>query len=242
MTDTTMPLQQFAQDLVGEDRDVTALEVLVHSFGVTIQVNGISKHVSMDSFIAALTAGSAQGSSSGNIPGIMLPSNTYYFARSAFRIELSCYYTGGVKNIKYFDKDRPSVIPNIIISHSLERSGSDWNLLSSRYFCTDLPVGLLPATFVNAAKPADRIFRLPFTNTYQDGRMCYGGNSMQSIFRNENLRGLDWYYGYLFETPFNDDLGVNGLEGRLSASSWYEKLADRASEGQGFPYEDLRQS
>lgn len=218
--------------------DLEFLEFKVTPTCVVVKSNGVDKFISLDSFLSALAASSTVGEGD-SIEGVLLPSNTFFFARTVTRIRLSCYYAGGVRNVKYSEFDRPSVVPNIIISHTLVKSGDTWSLSTSRYMTTDLPVSGLPNRFINSASASDRVFGLPFTNTYADGRMCYGGNSMPAAFRGNNLRGLDWYYQYLFETPFNDDLGLSALSNRQSPSLWYQKLATLASEGKPFPYNEL---
>lgn len=240
MTTETLisPLQDVLTSLSSEGFEVDSVDFKIHNYGVVVVINGAEKHISLDSFLAAITSSSSQ-SEDGSIEGVLLPSNTFFFARSATRINLSCYYAEGVRNVKYGSHDRPSVIPNIIVSHVLNKNGQEWVINTTRYFCTDKPVSALPGTFINAAKLDAGIFGLPFSNTYSDNRMCYGGNSMPHVFRNNNLRGLDWYYQYLFETPFNDDLGINGLYSRVTPETWYARLAKLAEEGASFPYKDL---
>lgn len=231
-------LSSFFDTAVSGGADVECLEFKITPYGVVTNVNGIDKYISLDSFLAAIASSSNTGEG-GDLKGVLLPSNTFFFAQSATRINLSCYYAGGVRNIKYAGHDRPSVIPNIIISHSLTNSGGSWTVNSTRYFSTDRSVAGIPHRFINGVSAEEKVYGMPFTNTYSDNRMCYGSNSMPQQFRNENLRGLDWYYQYLFETPFNDDLGVSALGRRQSPADWYGKLARLAEEGQPFPYSDL---
>lgn len=68
--------------------------------------------------------------------------------------------------------------------------------------------------------------------------MCYGRNTMPVRFAEGSLRGFDWYYQYLFESPFNSDLGLYGVSGK-SVNEWFALLAERAANGQTFPYSDL---
>ena len=228
-------------DLADLDRSSYHLECLEFKMTPTCVVvtsNGIDKFISLDSFLSALAASSTSNDGE-NIEGVLLPSNTFFFARTVTRIQLSCYYAGGIRNVKYNSFDRPSVIPNIIVSHSLVKSGDSWSVNVSRYFSTDRPVSGLPNRFINAVSPSDHVFGLPFTNTYSDCHMCFGGNSMPSSFRSNNLRGLDWYYQYLFETPFNDDLGLYAVQNRPQPSAWYHELATLAAEGKPFPYHKL---
>lgn len=218
--------------------DLEALEFKMTSTCVVVKSNGIDKFISLDSFLSALSASSSTGQGE-TLDGVLLPSNTFYFARSLTKIQLSCYYSGGIRNLKYGSWDRPSVIPNIIVSHALTKSGDAWSVATSRYFVTDLPVSGLPNRFINSVSHEEHIFAMCFTNTYSDCRMCYGSNAMPQTFRGNSLRGLDWYYQFLFETPFNDDLGLSPVKDRPSPATWYSKLAALAEEGKPFPYEDL---
>jgi hypothetical protein len=70
--------------------------------------------------------------------------------------------------------------------------------------------------------------------------MCYGGNSMPSHFQDNNLQGLNWYYQFLFESPFNNDLGLRSLKEEVVAQDWFKTLETAAKNNEPFPYEKLR--
>jgi hypothetical protein len=174
------------------------------------------------------------------LEGFNLPSNVFYFAKSGNEIQLSCYYQARKAVIQYYDKKMPIVMPNVIISHVLERTGEKiWRVRSSKYFCTDFSVSRLPRDFINRLDHSNHIFLLPMSNTYDNGNMCYGGNQMISRFSENNLRGLDWYYQYMFESPFNDDLGVYAIRRSMPPKEWYALLSELAKEDKPFPYEKL---
>lgn len=205
---------------------------------VKVVINGADKFISLDTFLEVIDR-SVSAERASRVEDMFLPSNVLYIGRSASKLFINCYYAGGVKNLKYGRYDRPSVVPNIIVSHSLDSKGSEWQVSSTKYFCTDLTPAKLPRRFINGISAPDRIFLLPFTNTYTDGRMCYGGNTMPARFADGNLRGLDWYYQYMFESPFNDDLGIRALSRAPSPSEWYATLAKKAKDGEPFPYDRL---
>ncbi|HET8686720.1 MAG TPA: hypothetical protein VFM18_08655 [Methanosarcina sp.] len=205
---------------------------------VKINVKGVDKYISLDTFLEILDK-SIAANRQVRTEELFLPSNTYYLGRSAGKIMLTCYYAGGVRNVKYFDADRPSVVPNIIVSYLVNTTGDIWKVSSAKYFCTDLPPSRLPRRFITSESHSERIFGIPFSNHYGEGRMCYGNNVMPVSFPNGNLRGLDYYYQFLFTSPFNDDLGVRAVAGH-SVSGWYSKIAKIASEGGSFPYDQLR--
>lgn len=175
--------------------------------------------------------------------GFQLPSNCFYFGRSGNDINLSCYYGERIAEIRHMSKKYTIKTPNIIISHRLVRHNSKtWRMESNRtrYFSTNAKVGNLPKTFIADADHSKHIYLMPFPNTYSEGALCFGGNSMPSQFTDNNLRGLDWYYQVLFESPFNNDLGIRALRDEPSIEGWFQKLADVAKSDAAFPYESIR--
>lgn len=205
---------------------------------VKVKVNGADKYISVDSFLEILDR-SISADRAARTEDMFPPRGMVYFGRTASKTMINCYYPGGVRNIKYGDHDRPSVIPNIIVAHTLVNKPNGLEMEQSKYFCTDLPTSRLPRRFINGINHAERIFLLPFTNTYDGGNMCYGSNTMPRVFADGNLRGLDWYYDYMFESPFNNDLGLRALGDSVSPGTWYRDLARIASEGGEFPYNRL---
>ncbi|MNK27622.1 hypothetical protein D3C87_459840 [compost metagenome] len=176
------------------------------------------------------------------LDGFHLPSNCFYFAKSASAIQISCYYQERTADIKYMSSTMTIRVPNIIISHTLTRHpGGVMKLTGTRYFCTDVPVNRLPQDkFINQVENSKRIFLNPFSNTYNEGHMCYGGNSMPQTYNDNNLRGLDYYYQFLFNSPFNNDLGISAVSNTY-VENWYMDLADVAKQPDPkFPYNRLR--
>jgi hypothetical protein len=200
---------------------------------------GVEKLLSHDEFRSILNK-TMGVSESQKIDGFSLPSNVFYFAKSSSEIQISCYYQTRIETIKYHTKKLKIVLPNIIISHVLAAAGkNEWVMQSSRYFCTPKTVSQLPRTFINSIDHAASIFLQPLSNTYGEGNMCYGANQMVNRFVENNLRGLDWYFQYMFESSFNDDLGIRSVEG-ASPQSWYSELKALADENKPFPYHRLR--
>lgn len=175
--------------------------------------------------------------------GFQLPSNCFYFGKSGNEIQLSCYYSERIAEIQHGSKKHTIKTPNIIISHQLTKHNSKtWRMEASRsrYFCTNAKVGNLPKTFINEVDHSKHVYLMPFPNTYSEGALCFGGNSMPTQFVDNNLRGLDWYYQVLFESPFNNDLGIRALANEPSIEGWFSTLATAAKENKPFPYEELR--
>lgn len=209
-----------------------------------VMENGLEKYISYETFQDLVADATRTLAQSKPMAGFNLPSNVFYFANSHQEIRLSCYYQSTVKPLRYYDRNMEVITPNIIISHTLknERSKGEksWVVSSSRYFCTDKNVGNLDRTFIDQKNYNKGIHIIPMSNTYEDGRMCYGDNSMPKYMTENNLRSLDWYYQYLWETPFNDDLGIRAGSGGMSVKHWYEHLAAEAKKDEPkFPYDKL---
>lgn len=225
------------------------LDVSVMESSVRIDLGGGTyKYISIEDFMKILSTASSKVRED-VVVGYQLPSNVFFLASSGTNLYLSCYYPGGVKNLKYQRGsskevlDRPSAIPNIIISHKIAIESDKLTMQSSQYFCTDLPVSSLPGEFLTRPAHEKRVFLLPFTNTYGSANMCFGQNSMPTTFTNGVLKGLHWYYQYLFESPFNDDLGLNAIDREKFSGppqEWYSLLATKAEGGESFPYDMLR--
>jgi hypothetical protein len=143
--------------------------------------------------------------------------------------------------MQHLDRKYTVKTPNIIISHKLEKhNNKQWRTVGSRFFCTDKRSGALSKGLIWDQNPTNRVYLSPFPNTYAEGHMCYGGNSMPSHFQDNNLQGLNWYYQFLFESPFNNDLGLRSLKEEVVAQDWFKTLETAAKNNEPFPYEKLR--
>jgi hypothetical protein len=218
--------------------EVQDIQIMAECVRVTL-TGGIQKVISLEDFRTIFN--SMLGTSEETkLDGFNLPANVLYFAKSGSELQVSCYYPSRVAQIRYNSYTKDIIMPNLIISHSLEKqSDRTWKVKRSRYFCTDYSVGKLPKTFINNVDHANHIFLMPMSNTYAEANMCFGGNSMPHVFAENNLRGLDWYYQYMFESPFNDDLGIIAVGHSMTPSSWYSFLETLAKENKPFPYEKL---
>jgi hypothetical protein len=210
------------------------------AFMVGDEKSQVEKRVSYEDFNAIIGA-VVNHRNEEQMEGFQLPSNCFYFAKSSTTIQLSCYYAERVADMRHMNKKYTVRAPNFIISHQLTRHNSKtWKSTGSRYYATNAKVGNLPKTFIWGVDGNKHIYLSPFPNTYSEGNMCYGGNSMPTQFTENNLRGLDWYYQFLFESPFNNDLGLRAVSGEPSIEAWFKKLADAAKDNKPFPYESLR--
>lgn len=199
---------------------------------------GVTKVISLDDFRTILNTAIGQTEDT-KLDGFNMPANVFYFAKSGSELQVSCYYPTRVAEIQYHSEHMKIVMPNVIVSHVLQKHGDKrWKVSNSKYFCTDFSVSRLPKDFIYRVDHSRHIFLLPMSNTYYEAHMCFGHNTMPRDFQENNLRGLDWYYQYMFESPFNDDLGVIAI-GSHHVRDWYKLLEKLASEGKPFPYSKL---
>jgi hypothetical protein len=223
-------------------KKVSAISVNLLSQNVQIEIaKGYYKYISYADFIDLLKRNADEGDTGESaIQTIYSPTGMFFFEKTKTRIKLCNYYEGGIRNVKYKDHDRPSVFPNVIITHSLVLQGNEYLVEDSRYYATKSSLAETSRNFITTSFG---VSILPFTNIYENGRMCYGNNIKISKFKLPDLRGLHSYYQLLFDAPFNDDLGLTALVPKWRDdvfSKWYSHLAKLATENKPFPYEDLR--
>jgi hypothetical protein len=232
-------LKNFYNNKLPDLTEKDYLPVVIFKTHVSTIINGIAKSISVSDFKNILH--NLSGGEEDKVPPISLPFGCFMFNRSGDTLFLNCYYRGSVIDVTFQDRDSKKVvfnipIPNIIISFTLKKIGdATWQVTHIKYFSTPKSVSQLPDdTFISGLDPEIGVHRLPFPNMYGDGRMCYGGNTMPVRFNN-NLRGLDYYYQVLTQSPFNSDLGLLGLTMRYTPRNWFEFLNGKKE----FPYELL---
>lgn len=223
---------------------ITMQEIKLFPHHVEMNVNGLNKAISLLDFKRLLDE---QLKVDTKLEPMCLPFNTYMFARSAGTLQIGCYYPERKMDLthtnRYADEGKGKVykgviFPNLVITHTLSADQGVWKVTDSRYLVTDKKVTQLPEDqFVLDPKAGDRLWRVPFPNFYDEGRMCYGGNTMPNRFGN-NLRGLDYYYTVIPQSPFNNDLGINVPSYMDNISGWFEFLTTQET----FPYDKLSAS
>jgi hypothetical protein len=200
----------------------------------------VEKRISYEDF-ATIVGAVVNRRNNDSMEGFQLPANCFYFAKNAAVMNISCYYAESVRQIQYGTSKFELKMPNTIISHQLTKASvGSWRHNGAHFLVTDAKPSTFGKQFPWDVDPSKRLFLFPFPNTYSEGHMCYGGNSMPSVFTDNNLSGLNWYYQFLFESPFNNDLGLRGVSGEESITSWLNKLVKVAKENKTFPYENLR--
>lgn len=238
-------MTQVPKEIIADLRNSTPGSVPIITFELfqnyaNVKLDGIEKAISigdlksiLDKQLDEVTEGVS----------LAMPPNCFIFSKSATGIQMNCYFPEVIREIKYrsYSSSRTEVykvpFPNTIIYLNLEKSGDKWSLQTLRYFCTHKRVTALPFDKVISKTDTNQgIFLMPFTNFYNDGRMCFGQNTCISTFPENNLRGVEWLYQVIFDGIFNDDLGINGLTSNYSAPTFYEKLSKLTA----FPYNLLK--
>ena len=241
---TLDPPPEIKQDKVKEFINVDAVTADLLAESVRLHIGkDFYKYISYPDFVITLQGLLEKEVVDKDKQQYWFPPGLFYFAKGAGIIELTFYYPECIQDIIYGDTKRKSVVPNILISHSMKLKGSnEYTLNDTKYLCTHKSIEQLPRKFY--WEPDSRIFTtIPFTNTYGDGKLCYGYNSRPSSITPPDFRPLHWYYHMLFTTPFNNDLGIPGIRSgspyRSSFGSWYKHLAKLAEEKKPFPYTEL---
>jgi hypothetical protein len=228
-----------------DGKAVKGQEVVIFPTHVEVKMaDGTVKCISTGDFSAVLT-GTLQAEV--QAASILLPANCYYWSQTLNDLKLSCYYPGRVRPITHIARDNSATgnakpakydipFPNVVISHKFKRANDKWDWKESKYLATSKTIAQLPLTFLWNVEAEEQIWPLPVSNMYEDGRMCYGSNSIPRMFK-DNFRGLDWHFAILYNSPFNDDLGVHGTASvRRSVTEWYKELAIHKT----FPYELMK--
>lgn len=218
------------------------VDLLEESVRITLG-NGFYKFISYPDFINSLSTSISSDSVTGSLQDYILAPNTFFLSVSQDRVEMSMYYPECHRNLIYGNHTRPSVIPNIVISHGLKRqSGDEWRVVDTKYWTTNKQLSEINRKCYLRDKPA-YFSIMPFTNVYTDGNLCYGSNVRIINVKLPDFRPLHWYYEMLFTSPFNNDLGISALKNsspyRGNYPGWYDHLAKLATEKTPFPYDQL---
>ena len=221
----------------------TCQEVKIFDQHVELKIGGVDKVLSIASFKESLDTSL---NSEVTVPPMIMPRNCIIFGRSGNSIELNTYWPGVVFDIEFKVYGVPTPkkfripFPNVLIYFLLKSSGERFGVHSAKYFCTPYQVGQLfqanaNADFIKSVNVDRKIYPLGLPNVFADCRACYGGNSMPTGFIND-LRGLDWFYLFLKNSPFNNDLSVPGAKGSYRDSSY---LINALNGKEVYPYTDI---
>ena len=222
-----------------------AVPFLLYKTHAITSVNGVEKAISVPSLKSILSSLSSETEE--EVAPMCLPFGCFMFSRKGEFLYLSCYYKECMAEIKYDPRDPGSgkiekytiPMPNVIISFTLKKAEKNtWQVHEATYLSTSKSVTQLPDNdMIRSFNPKIGVYKLPLSNIYPQGKMCFGNNTMPVRFT-DNLRGLDYYYQILTLAPFNSDLGVNGLKQTYQPRTWFKHLSTLKS----FPYDLLSEN
>lgn len=213
----------------------TFQEVKIYSDHVVLKdFLGVEKAIGLTDFLKAF---SEQIDNEGTTAPFFLPENCVSFSKSGSALELNLYFPEGRKTITHHKTKMDVMFPNLLMYFKLTPvNGDQWRVIDAFYFCTNRTVGELQSSIIKTPSASNQVWVMPMPNMYENGRMCYGQNVMPGTFSN-NLRGLAWYYQVIFESAFNDDLGIRALNRSREPRAWLEYLENK--ELTSFPYSEL---
>lgn len=167
----------------------------------------------------------------------ILPSGCYLFSVGNTEMRISCYYPEKIRTVEFHGESKKYEIPfpNVVINHTLVKETEDkWRIKNSLYYCTAKNIGALPLKEIQGVNPKEKIWGLALPNMHSDCRLCYGRNTMPMNYT-KNLRGLDWFYAVLYNSPFNNDLSNPWIRSGERGNKWLETLSNHKT----FPYDLL---
>lgn len=219
-------------------------------------ITKISKEITYEDFLELLQSSVKSDASKKTMDETwLLPKNCAMFDKTDRSVNMLTYHPSCVKSIQYYNckswEVKPSSViehyeiltPNVLISFPLVKSPtkSGWEMdpKSAVYMCTPLTQGNLPKKVpLNPTSGIPDIFGSPFGNTYPGFGMCVGENQMPRFFPDNDFRALNYYYDFMWSTPFNNDLNNKAVP--MAWNEWYKYLASPEVKSSGkFPYEKL---
>lgn len=215
-----------------------AIPCSIFSNYVEVPFGETTKCISITDFIDALVI-NVENATTDPIP-YTLPESCFAVNIVTGGIYINCYYPGERVILKHFGEEYSIPGPNFVLYFSLIPAAADpgaWQISVVKYFITDrTKTELISAgTFFRSVSDTDRILQVPYPNFYNTGSMCYGKNSVPSLFR-KKLQGLDYFYRIIYNSPFNDDLGIKGTKYNWRPTNWFKHLAALTA----FPYEEMK--
>lgn len=230
------------RDVQGQRLTLLKDAVIVHG------ENGVDKTTSLNDFVRSMNAAYSASNSSTEDVDFQMPQACRFFSIGRESLRVTNYYPSSVQTIKYSPRGGNTqtfriIVPNIILSFKLTKDKTNdktWRLRSDHvmYLCTNLDYSRFRPKHFDGPDNNNHIYSVPFCNMYPNGKVCYGNSTdMPGEFRNNNLSALDYFYQFLFISPFNDDLSIPGVE--MSRSEWWRVLQNCANSNQPFPYERL---
>lgn len=201
------------------------------------------KPISAPDFVKTLLA-QLPSAIEANGSSVLLPLGTIYSERTVNSFRIAIYVPEHVHKYVLQEKGTDKIteymvpMPNIIFEARMRinESGS-YGLDGQAYsfYCTSLPPDVAAQRF---KKGFSRIGRsgdgmgelgagfhyLPVTNIYPSGYLCLGGNSVETVFKPDNLLPLGRYIDVCLNSPGNNDLSIPGL---VLGKTLYRAYGDR---------------
>lgn len=220
-------IEELKGSLIGGPSLERSIEFKLYGSYIEAKVDGIFKAISLGDFKEILDQ--ILKIESGSLPAFILPPGTFHFAVTETAIQISCYYPESDRELRHVGTSRVYKVkfPNTIISHKLSKDKKQWKVVYTKYFSTSKSVFQLGDSFITTTDTSKGIYLLPVPNMYDNGNMCYGGNTMP-ILHSQNLSGLNYYYDVIFASPFNNDLGVKAVRSGDSRG-WLEEWSKETS-------------
>lgn len=220
-----------------EGTESNKLTVNIYQDSVGVMHAGGETFKSIPDFINSLQR--ATGMEEDTVRTVVLPDGVFQYGQNKNTIEMNLYYPERKVTLHHMDSKYEVMLPNVIIYHMLRWENDFWQVVDTRFMCTDKAVGALPEMvpdMIRRQNNSRNIWNLPIPNMYEDCKMCFGGNTPPVRF-GANLRGLQFYYDIIFESPFNNDLSIRGIQHSSTPSTWLKFWRDA---GDKFPYDQFR--
>ena len=225
-------------------KTINYLNVRIFPNYVEVYENGVAKAISTQDFVQALSTGVTLAEQANSIA---MPPGCFMFSKNSSMFEMNLYFperTAEISFMSYNDRNDYAEtkytipIPNTILYIVGKIRDKSWDITSIQYFATPKTVGQFPIDrMITKYEPAIGVYRFPLPNMYDNNTMCYGNNSVLMRFPENNLRGCEWYYQVITNSPFNADLSIRGVDSQYSSPrNWLEHLSELSA----FPYELLK--
>lgn len=145
------------------------------------------------------------------------------------------------------------VLPNIVSQIGLAVRDKNYYIERAILFATNIEPDVLGSRYSRGfqfqngnSDMRGGTFNIPLTNMYENGTICFGGNSLPPTILDTDLLPCTRPYEILTDSPGNHDLGIRGVRGgsefaaKLSSDSYvnffkYWETLD------AFPYDNMQE-
>lgn len=195
----------------------------------------------------------------------LLPLGTIYTERTVNIFRIAVYVPEHMHKYLLQDKHSGKVtehmvpMPNIVFEARMRINDSGSYGLDNQaysFYCTTLSPEVvaqrLKKGFTRIGRSGDDMGELgvgfhylPVTNIYPSGFLCLGGNSVETVFKPDDLQPLARYIDICLNSPGNNDLSIPGLVSNKALGRAYgERNPDRMftewAKLTSFPYDNVQ--